>query len=284
MEENQTTAPEEQTEQPGAIQQPTTPQETNWISSLPEDLQTNESLKKFSSIESLAKSYVNAESMIGADKMIKPNKNFSDEDWSNFYSAAGRPDDAKNYEVNYETDNPEALDNFKTSAHKLGLSTSQAQGILDYYNQMQSTAIESMTRDSEQQKHQSELELRKELGQQFEPSIMKARQAAQTFASEEILKLQLQDGSALKDHPGVVKMFMGIADKMGEDVIRAEGDGSFLSPTEIDKQISELTQPNTAYWSKTHPDHDKVVQQVLELREKKPQTDPQIKFQSAMIG
>jgi hypothetical protein len=254
------------------------------MSSLPEDLQSNESLKKFSSIESLAKSYVNAQGIIGADKIVKPTNNFTEEDWNNFHAAGGRPDEAKGYELNYETETPEVLDNFKASAHGLGLSTTQAQGILDYYNQMQSTAIESMTRDSEQQKHQSELELRKELGQQFEPSIMKARQAAQTFASEEILKLQLQDGSELKDHPGVVKMFMGIADKMGEDVIRSEGDASFLSPTEIDKQISELTQPNTAYWIKTHPDHDKVVQQVLELREKKPQTDPQINFQSAMVG
>tara|TARA_R110002051_G_scaffold314251_1_gene391112 strand:- start:1084 stop:1932 length:849 start_codon:yes stop_codon:yes gene_type:complete len=282
MEENQTTAPEQNLEQPGAIQEQ--PQETNWMSSLPSDLQTNDSLTKFSSVESLAKSYINAQGIIGADKIVKPTNNFTEEDWSNFHSAAGRPDEAKGYELNYETETPEVLDNFKTSAHGLGLSTKQAQGILDYYNQIQSTATESITRDMEQQKHQSELELRKELGQQFEPSIIKARQAAQTFASEDILKLQLQDGSELKDHPGVVKMFMGIADKMGEDIIRSEGDASFLSPTDIDKQIAELTQPNTAYWSKTHPDHDRVVQQVLELREKKPQIDPQINFQSAMIG
>jgi len=286
MEENQTTAPEQQTEQPGAIQQPATPtpQETTWISSLPEDLQSNESLKKFSSIESLAKSYVNAESMIGADKMIKPNKNFSDEDWNNFYTAAGRPDDAKNYEINYETDNPDALDNFKTSVHKLGLSTPQAQGILDYYTEMNKGATEAATRDLEQQKHQQELELRKELGQQFEPSVMKARQAAQTFASEEILNIPLADGSTFKDHPAIIKMFMGIADKMGEDVIRAEGDTNFLSPIEIDKQIAELTQPNMPYWNKTHPDHDKAVEQVLELREKKPRDNPEISFQPGMVG
>ena len=46
MEENQTTAPEQQTEQPGAIQQPTTPtpQETTWISSLPDEPNTPLSL------------------------------------------------------------------------------------------------------------------------------------------------------------------------------------------------------------------------------------------------
>ena len=77
---------------------------------------------------------------------------------------------------------------------------------------------------------------------------------------------------------------MGIADKMGEDVIRADGDGSLISPVEIDKQIAELTQPNTPYWNKMHPDHDKAVQQVLELREKKPQQAPDISFQPAMGG
>ena len=282
MEENQTTAVEETQEQPGAIQEQ--PQETNWMSSLPEDLQSNESLKKFSSIESLAKSYVNAQGIIGADKIVKPTNNFTEEDWSNFHAAGGRPDEATGYELNYETETPEVLDNFKQSAHGLGLSTKQAQGILDYYNEMNKTFSESFTRDMEQQKHQAELEMRKELGQQFEPSVMKARQAASTFASEEILNIKLQDGSDFKDHPAIIKMFIGIADKMGEDVIRAEGDANFLSPTEIDKQINELTQPNTAYWNKTHPDHDKVVQQVLELREKKQQTDPLINFQSAMVG
>ena len=282
MEENQTTAPEQQTEQPEQIQEQ--PTENNWISSLPEDLQGNESLKKFSSIESLAKSYVNAESMIGADKMIKPNKNFTDDDWNNFYSAAGRPDEAKNYDIKYETDNPEALDSYKAAVHKMGLSTSQAQSILDYYTEMNKTASDTFTRDLEQKKHQQELELRKELGQQFDPSIMKARQAAQTFASEEILNLPMADGSTFKDHPAIIKMFMGIADKMGEDVIRADGDGSFLSPIEIDKQIAELTQPNMPYWNKTHPDHDKAVAQVLELREKKPRDNPEISFQPAMGG
>ena len=126
--------------------------------------------------------------------------------------------------------------------------------------------------------------MRKELGQQFDPSVMKARQAAQTFASEEILNIPLADGSTFKDHPAIIKMFMGIADKMGEDVIRAEGDASFLSPADIDKQIAELTQPNMPYWSKTHPDHDKAVAQVLELREKKPRDNPEISFQPAMGG
>ena len=82
MEENQTTAPEQNLEQPGAIQEQ--PQETNWMSSLPSDLQTNDSLTKFSSVESLAKSYINAQGIIGADKIVKPTNNFTEEGKAKF--------------------------------------------------------------------------------------------------------------------------------------------------------------------------------------------------------
>ena len=48
--------------------------------------------------------------------------------------------------------------------------------------------------------------------------------------------------------------------------------------------VAELTQPNMPYWNKTHPDHDKAVAQVLELREKKPRDNPEISFQPGMVG
>ncbi len=88
----------------------------------------------------MAKSYVNAEKMIGADKIIKPNQNYTDDDWSNFYTAAGRPDEPGNYTLNYETENPDALNAYKAQVHSLGLNDKQAQGILDYYKSMEEAA------------------------------------------------------------------------------------------------------------------------------------------------
>ena len=282
MEENQTTAPEQQMEQPASQPQPQ--EEQSWIAGLPTDLQANDSLKKFSSVESLAKSYINAESMIGADKMVKPNKNFTEEDWNNFYTAAGRPDEAANYEVQYETDAPEVLDGFKNKAHTLGLNNQQAQGILDFYTSLEQQAQTNIEQQVQQQNHESELKLRQELGQQFDSKVMAAKQAAATFASEEILNLELMDGSRIGDHPQILRMFIGIADKMGEDIIRTESDASVQSNDQIDKEIAELTMPGTAYWNKTHPDHDRIVNRVLDLRGKRSSSDPAISVQPAMGG
>jgi len=275
MEENQTTASEQPSQQP--VSQPT--EEQSWITSLPADLQENDSLKKFSSLESLAKSYVNAEKMIGADKIIKPNQNYTDDDWSNFYTAAGRPDEPGNYTLNYETENPDALNAYKAQVHSLGLNDKQAQGILDYYKSMEEAAQKTMAANFQEANHKAELDLRNEFGQQFNEKIVQSKQAAQTFASEEILNMELKDGTRLADNPNIIKMFAGIADKMGEDVIRTESDASTVSVAAIEKELSELTMPGTAYWNKTHPDHDKIVERVLALREQRPSPEAELSFQ-----
>ena len=55
--------------------------------------------------------------------------------------------------------------------------------------------------------------------------------------------------------------------KLSEDEI-IKGDGSeYMTAKDIEKEINELTQEGSAYWSKTHPNHNKAVQEVLKLRE-----------------
>ena len=50
----------------------TTTEQDDWRSSLSEDLQKNPNLEKYSSVESLAKAYINASSMLGRDKLTVP--------------------------------------------------------------------------------------------------------------------------------------------------------------------------------------------------------------------
>ena len=60
----------------------------------------------------LAKSYVNAQSMIGADKVAIPGKHATDEDWGEVYRRLGRPDTPEGYElVNEVPEGVEANDN-----------------------------------------------------------------------------------------------------------------------------------------------------------------------------
>ena len=83
MSEEQTTAPE-------AVQsEPTTEQPQSFVSTLPEELQNEPSLKNFSDAGQLAKSFIHAQRMVGQDKMAAPNNNFTDEDWKETFTKLG---------------------------------------------------------------------------------------------------------------------------------------------------------------------------------------------------
>ena len=40
-----------------------------------------------------------------------------------------------------------------------------------------------------------------------------------------------------------------------------------MSFKELQKQIDELEAPDSAFWKKTHPNHERAVQEVFKLRE-----------------
>ena len=69
-----------------------------FINTLPEELQTEPSLRNFTDAAGLAKSYVHAQKMIGADKLPLPGKSATDEEWNNVYQKLGRPNAADQYD------------------------------------------------------------------------------------------------------------------------------------------------------------------------------------------
>ena len=40
-----------------------------------------------------------------------------------------------------------------------------------------------------------------------------------------------------------------------------------MTANEIEKEINSLTEEGSPYWTKTHPNHQKAVQEVYKLRE-----------------
>ena len=74
MSEEQVTAAEQQS-QPS---EQTETVEVSWRDSLPEDIRDNSSLSKFTDVSTLAKSYINAEQMIGKDKFTIPGDTVND--------------------------------------------------------------------------------------------------------------------------------------------------------------------------------------------------------------
>ena len=72
----------------------------------------------------------------------------------------------------------------------------------------------------------------------------------------------------LGDHPEIIKGFAKIAGMMSEDKIVSTESENVSSNTDVETEISDImNNKDGPYWNRSHPDHDKVVQQVYTLRE-----------------
>ena len=275
--ENQTTAPEVQSEQSTDVVQNNTEatlvsenQETNFKDLIPEGFKEEKALDNFNNMEDFVKSYLHAQKLVGADKIPVPNKHSTEEDWHEVFKRLGAPETPEDYKYNLkdvELDQNQVQE-FNKEAHKLGLLPRQAESLIKFYNEMNSNNAASQEEAAAQAQLQTETELKKEYGPQFAKRLDQAKKlAVNSLGSDFLENTYLKDGSRLGDNIKVIKAFSDLADKLSEDEI-IKGDGSdYMTAKDIEKEINELTQEGSAYWIKTHPNHNKAVQEVLKLRE-----------------
>tara|TARA_R100000541_G_scaffold5556_1_gene12998 strand:+ start:762 stop:1646 length:885 start_codon:yes stop_codon:yes gene_type:complete len=250
----------------------TQPVAKTWKEAISEEFRNDPNIEKFTEIDALAKSYINATQMIGKDKVAVPNKNSTDDQWNEVYDKLGRPESAEKYSLNAKSEvvpiDDNAIKQFAENAHQLGLNNKQAQGILEFYkNNMEGMAQQAKV-DTETAQAQSTQELRQEWGREFDTNIKKAGALAKANMNPEILDMQLKDGMRLGDHPEIIKGFAKIAGMMSEDKIVSTESENVSSNTDVETEISDImNNKDGPYWNKSHPDHDKMVQQVYTLRE-----------------
>ena len=250
----------------------TQPVAKTWKEAISEEFRNDPNIEKFTEIDALAKSYINATQMIGKDKVAVPNKNSTDDQWNEVYDKLGRPESADKYTLNAKSEvvpiDEQAIKQFAENAHQLGLNNKQAQGILEFYkNNMEGMAKQAKV-DTETAQAQSTQQLRQEWGREFDTNIKKAGALAKANMNPEILDMQLKDGMRLGDHPEIIKGFAKIAGMMSEDKIVSTESENVSSNTDVETEISDImNNKDGPYWNRSHPDHDKVVQQVYTLRE-----------------
>lgn len=278
--ENQTTEQPAQSEQSQAVVQENTStteattevssQEVNFKDLIPESFKEEKSLSNFNNMEDFVKSYLHAQKLIGTDKISIPNKHATEEDWNEVYKKLGAPEKPEDYKYNIKDQDLDQaqVSEFNKTAHKLGLLPKQAEGLIKFYNEFNNNIAESQEDQAAQSQLVTETELKKEFGPQFAKRLDQAKRlAVNSLGSEFLENTFLKDGSRLGDNLSVIKAFSNLADKLSEDeIVKGEG-SSYLTANEIEKEINELTQEGSSYWSKTHPNHSKSVQEVFKLRE-----------------
>ena len=175
--ENQTTAPEVQSEQTEAVVQnneatPQTvltetdqPKETNFKDLIPESFREEKSLNNFNNMEDFVKSYLHAQKLVGSDKIPVPNKHATDEDWNEVFKKLGAPDTPEGYKYDLKGEEMDegSIKEFNQTAHRLGLLPKQAEGLIKFYNEMNANQANNLEEQAAQAQMNTEAELKKSL-------------------------------------------------------------------------------------------------------------------------
>jgi hypothetical protein len=278
----QETVPVEKTETSTETVKPTTQEtkqevttsttQSTWKDSISEEFRKDPNIEKFTEIDALAKSYINATKMIGQDKLAIPTNNSTEEAWNEVYDKLGRPESAEKYSLDAKSKvvslDENAVKQFAETSHKLGLNNKQAQGLLEFYKQNMEGTAQQAKIDTETAQAQAEQELRSEWGREFDTKVKQAGSLAKANMKPEILDMTLSNGTRLGDHPEIIRGFAKIAGMMAEDKIVSTESESVQSNQNIQDEIDSIVNDKASpYWNKSHPNHDKQVQQVYTLRE-----------------
>jgi hypothetical protein len=246
----------------------------NFRSNLSEELQGEASLADFKDVNGLAKSYVNAQRMLGssvripgedaspeareefyskveqAGLMRKPDLD-NPESLNNLYNSLGRPEDAAGYKAEIpeglEFDS-EALGQFNQVAHEAGLTNQQYQTMLKVYSEEKAAEAEYQHQAQEQFLNQAKEMWGPEFGQRVEAA--KAVKDMYMEKYPEAMKA-LVDGPN-GNNPALLSMLAELSGSFQEKgMIGSSSKFQFgTSAEEAQDKINEIMSNKThAYWS-----------------------------------
>ena len=252
----------------------------SWHSGLSDEYRGNESLSQIPDLNTLAKSYLDAQQYAGGSIRI-PGEDASTDDWSAFnakltdkvptllnlssdedearnamYARLGRPDSKDGYKV--EGADPDFLE----WAHDNGLSTAQVKA---WHENTQSQAEQNNESSDAQMQEANDL-LKKEWGHAYDAKLSQAKNAVLAYADAETQQFLLDSG--LANNAGMIRLMAGIGATLTEEQSAGIDSGArfTLSPGEAMDRIGEVRR-NTEhpYNVANHPQHSAEVEKMERL-------------------
>lgn len=215
----------------------------SWMSSLPDDLKSNEILSQFPSIGDAGKALVTLKGLEGKAVVI-PEKDADSASWAAFYDKIGRPAKMEDYNITKPKDlpddipyRPEIEPVFKKFAHENGLTAAQAERAFNwYYDLAKQGHVQEQQRQAQVQA-ESETALKTEWGAKYDENREIARRAFVHYGkgSENLLAEARINGVRLGDHPGFVKLFHEIGARTMDDRAMSGGNSGGGEPSEAEK-------------------------------------------------
>lgn len=217
--------------------------------------------KKAPRVEDMAKGYINLEKLVGSsEKIILPQAEDDKDGWERVYKAMGRPEAPEAYEFKRPEALPEGLNydedlekNWRNVAHQNGLNSKQAKSIYETYVKHQVERQAAWVTQQGQTKAQAEMNLRRELGQQYEGSLQSARMALQTYADPDYVQYLEQTGQG--NDPRVLRAWIKVGKELGGDR-QLKGKPAEPNTGDAKRQIQEFDgKYRDVLFNRDHPDH-----------------------------
>lgn len=240
------------------------------VSTAPESVKEVVTRKGYKGIEDLATAYSNAEKKLGvpADRLLTlPDKEDDVEGWNKIYTKLGRPESPDKYEIKIDAGEVKLDDNlmssFRKFSHQLGLSGKQANRLVQFQvdavkGQMEAQKAELVELQKARQATVDEIKKRREIksDEDLQKLILKAKDVAEKTGIYKTL-----ENKGLSDDIEVVDALIGLSERLDDKVLpkpepQAQKTG--------DETLKELIQ-SEAYTNRMHPDHKKVVAEVIKL-------------------
>ena len=185
--------------------------------------------------------------MVGADKIVLPGAEASEDEMNEFYNRLGRPEkyEFDKFELPDGFEHSEPMDNaMKQLMHETGLTNAQANKLYTGYLQYLGNAYNEAVGQNDQMRSEWHTQLKKDLGKAFDESVDLSQRAAKELGGEELLKWFDETGQG--DNPMFVKLFAKVGKMMSEAGAEPGEARSFeMTPDSAQQEIARLQRdPN----------------------------------------
>lgn len=240
---------------------------TDWRAALPPELRAEPSLKIMNDVSTMAKSYVHAQKMIGADKIPLPGKHATEQDWQMFYQKIGLPETPDKYDIKAPKDakfvQDADLQSLKPLAHKLGILPKQLEPLLAWHEENMANSTVKAQEQFQIQRENEIKALEKEWGARFDVNI--------SYAKNVIRDLQVPglegflEETGLHNHPMMIKVLAEVGQKLyKEDEVVGTANRSATgvhTPEEALRKANEIVaeaakNPKHPLSDNMHPNHN----------------------------
>lgn len=242
-----------------------------WTEILDEEIRNEPSLKTHKNLKTLAKTFVNAQRMVGKNKIAIPNEKSTEGEWNEFYKALGRPETVEDYQFKRPDELPEEFwnDDFakaaKTLFHKIGLTKKQADALFNFNSANVMNTIKTQQQQEEMNMQQLQSELYNEWGGAYQQKIHLGNAAIEegTTGNQELKDKIVQKYG---NDPDFIRFASNLGSKFAEH--KGPNFAAIPTPSDIQAQIDEAMQTD-AYRNGLNPGHKAAVIKVNQLFEAK---------------